>query len=162
MTELFKSLGWGDRLLAPAVLAAMILGVGLGNAVSAEQIDRIFDASSPDATASWEGVSIRTCIGPMSGRACRCRLTSADYGHSPPKRSSAGRSTRYDLASNEQSSMGDTASIVPRAWHLHPPRNLACAQLDYRSLDHGGVCLDHFARGVNGPRATRRAFGWRW
>ncbi|GAA6023300.1 hypothetical protein JCM10207_006226 [Rhodosporidiobolus poonsookiae] len=60
--ELFRSLSWGDRLLAPLVLAAMILGVGLGNAVSEERLTSIFDASA-SGSASWEGVSIPLLIG---------------------------------------------------------------------------------------------------
>ncbi|SCZ90607.1 BZ3500_MvSof-1268-A1-R1_Chr1-3g02096 [Microbotryum saponariae] len=57
--DLFRSLSWGDRLLAPAVLGAMILGVGLGNAIPEAKLSRVFDAGSPGSTASWQGVSIR-------------------------------------------------------------------------------------------------------
>ncbi|GAA5905730.1 hypothetical protein JCM6882_000445 [Rhodosporidiobolus microsporus] len=60
--ELFKSLSWGDRLLAPLVLAAMILGVGLGNAISEEKLRRVFDAGA-GGSASWEGVSIPLLVG---------------------------------------------------------------------------------------------------
>lgn len=60
--QLFRSLSWGDRLLAPLVLAAMILGVGLGNAVPQNRLDDIFDASTP-GSASWEGVSVPLLVG---------------------------------------------------------------------------------------------------
>ncbi|KDE05394.1 hypothetical protein MVLG_04192 [Microbotryum lychnidis-dioicae p1A1 Lamole] len=61
--DLFRSLSWGDRLLAPAVLGAMILGVGLGNAIPEAKLSRMFDAGSPGSTASWQGVSIPLMIG---------------------------------------------------------------------------------------------------
>ncbi|BGP40583.1 arsenicals resistance [Rhodotorula kratochvilovae] len=60
--QLFRSLSWGDRLLAPLVLAAMILGVGLGNAIPQERLNRVFDAGTP-GSASWEGVSIPLLVG---------------------------------------------------------------------------------------------------
>ncbi|GAA5869899.1 hypothetical protein JCM8547_008100 [Rhodosporidiobolus lusitaniae] len=60
--ELFKSLSWGDRLLAPACLSSIILGVGLGNAIPEDKLSRVFDAGAP-GSASWEGVSIPLLIG---------------------------------------------------------------------------------------------------
>ncbi|GAA6053210.1 hypothetical protein JCM3770_000033 [Rhodotorula araucariae] len=60
--ELFRSLSWGDRLLAPLVLAAMILGVGLGNAVPQDRLNRVFDAGT-HGSASWQGVSIPLLVG---------------------------------------------------------------------------------------------------
>ncbi|GJN93355.1 hypothetical protein Rhopal_006408-T1 [Rhodotorula paludigena] len=62
VVELFRALSWPDRLLAPLVLAAMILGVGLGNAVPEATLQRIFDPST-DGSPSWEGVSIPLLIG---------------------------------------------------------------------------------------------------
>ncbi|GAA6027781.1 hypothetical protein JCM8097_001714 [Rhodosporidiobolus ruineniae] len=59
--QLFKSLSWGDRLLGPLVLAAMILGVGLGNAISEDKLRQTFSAEG--GTASWEGVSIPPLVG---------------------------------------------------------------------------------------------------
>ncbi|SCV68586.1 BQ2448_707 [Microbotryum intermedium] len=61
--DLFRSLSWGDRLLAPAVLTAMILGVGLGNAFPEAKLARVFDAGSTGSTASWQGVFIPLMIG---------------------------------------------------------------------------------------------------
>ncbi|GAA5843506.1 hypothetical protein JCM9279_000771 [Rhodotorula babjevae] len=59
--ELFRSLSWGDRLLAPLVLAAMILGVGLGNAIPQDRLDSVFSAEG--GSASWEGVSVPLLVG---------------------------------------------------------------------------------------------------
>jgi ACR3 family arsenite efflux pump ArsB len=53
IADLWKSLSWVDRLLAPCVLIAMIIGVILGN-FAEEGVNRAFNGS-----AQWNGVSIR-------------------------------------------------------------------------------------------------------
>jgi len=161
-TELFRSLSWGDRLLAPLVLAAMILGVGLGNAVPQDRLDDIFDASTP-GSASWEGVSVRAfrlaCLRPSAccyprqqfpiDRPWRSALTHF------PTRSSSRRAARHDLARHEQGPVGKDAHPLQVAHHLRPPRHLARPQLDRGALHHGRLRVDRSPRGEHGPRAPR-------
>ncbi|KAF8915157.1 sodium bile acid symporter family-domain-containing protein [Mucidula mucida] len=56
-SHLWQSLSWIDRLLAPCVLVAMILGVVIGN-YAADGVNRAFKES-----AQWDGVSIPILVG---------------------------------------------------------------------------------------------------